>query len=219
MEVVDIQRLGERIKGTGDDIIYAGIVALNRVAWKARVALMDTMPDVFTIRNKWVLRQIRYNKATKQKPQVEIYDNDWFMPVHEEGGKRDLSDVPGGIKAIAPGIPSMFWIPVDVRKAAGKNFKDKIPVSFRPQNLVKGKKKINKNRPFIQKLKNGNYMLAVRQEDERYPIQLLYYGVRKPLQYPAKKWFFSEINDAYNKHLESEYVRALQDVMKGMVKK
>ena len=216
METIDIKRLGERLNSTGKDMIFAGVVALNRVAWKARTALIDVMGDVFTIRNKWVLKQVRYNKATKQDPRVTIYDKDWYMPVHEGGGKRDMSDIPGGIKAIAPGIPSMFWIPVDVRKAAGVSFKQKIPTSFRPQNLAKGKKKINKQKPFIKRLDNGNYMLAVRETSDRYPIQLLYYGVRQPLEYPERKWFFHEINDIYDKHLEREYIQALKDVMSKM---
>ena len=216
MEIIDIQRLGDRVNQTGKDIIFAGIVALNRVAWTARIAVIDATSDIFTIRNKWVLKQVRYIKATKQKPEVAIYDKDWYMPIHEAGGRRQMSDMPGGIKSIAPGIPSMFWIPVDVRSAAGVSFKDKIPASFKAKNLVKGKKKVNKNKPFIKKLDNGNYMLAVRETSDRYPIQLLYYGVQRPLEYPERKWFFHEINNIYDKHLEREYVRALKEVVTGM---
>ena len=118
METIDINRLGDKIKETGDNIRFAGVVALNRVAWKARTAVIDVMSDVFTIRSKWVLKEVRYEKATKQKMFVEIYDNDWYMPIHEKGGKRKMSDVPGGVKSIMPGIPEMFWIPVNVRKSA-----------------------------------------------------------------------------------------------------
>lgn len=194
-EIVTIDRLAGRIQNASEQMIFAGVVALTRTAKHAQRAVQDNLSDVFIIRNKWTIQGIRITPATKQKQEAEVYSKDWYMPVHEAGGTRSS--------------PKGFFIPVGIRDALGISRKELIPRWAAPKNLMKGKRRIGNNRPFFRTMPSGQAGLFVRTTDKSLPIKLLYAYQTNPIRIPQRKWFWHEVEAAYDKYLESEYNNAL----------
>lgn len=196
-ESIPIELLANRLQNATEGMIFAGVVALTRTAKHGQTAVRDILPDVFNIRNKWTIQGIRITPATKQNQEAEVYSKDWYMPVHEEGGKRDPK-------------PS-FWIPSKgLREALGLSIKQQIPRWAAPKNLMKGKRKIGGNVPFYAKMKSHDVQgIFVRTTDNRLPIQLLYTYHLEPVKIPKREWFYHEVIAAYDKYLEVEYNQAL----------
>lgn len=197
-EVIDISRLGERIYKSGDDMIFAGVVALTRTAKHAQRAVQDNLPEVFNIRNKWTIQGIRITPATRQNQEAEVYSKDWYMPVHEAGGQR--SSARG------------FWIPVGIRDALGISKKELIPQWAKPKNLLKGKRAIKDNgiKPFYTTI-SGKTGLWLRENQARFPLKLLYKYQTENIRIPQRKWFWEEIEAAYDRYIEQEYNVALTE--------
>src|SRR4030067_17151 len=160
-ESIDIAQLGERLYEATNDMIFAGVVALTRTAKHCQTAIRDQLPDIFNIRNKWTIQGIPITPATKQTQESEVYSKDWYMPVHEEGGKR------------AAPYGKNFWIPVGIREAIGINIKQIIPTSYRARNLLKNQKKIYGNKPFLHITRTGLEGIFVRTAEGK-SIKLLY---------------------------------------------
>lgn len=213
-ESIDLKQLGGKITQITNDMIFAGVVALNRVAWMSRRAVQENMPDVFTIRSKWILKGVRVKQATKQDQEAAVYNKDWYMMGHEEGDRRTLSDVPGGIPSIVPGTKSSFWVPVGIREAAGVDNSKRIPASLRPQNILKGKKKLYGNKPFL--ILKGKSRIAVRKRATQYPLKILYQA-ETTLSFSKREWFEDTISKTYDKHIEREYEKAVMDVLSGAI--
>jgi hypothetical protein len=198
-ETIDISQLGNRVNKAADNMIFAGVVALTRVAKIGQRAVQDILPDTFNIRNKWTIQGVKITPATMQSQEAEVYSKDWYMPIHEQGGQRQPK--------------SVFWVPVGIREALGISKKELIPVSMRHKNILKGRKKINGNRPFLQVNKAGKIGIYVR--DDIKSIKLLYRYHAQPIKIPQRKWFYDEVNTAYDSHLESEYNQALLQAWSG----
>jgi len=196
-ETVDISRLGEKLYQATDSMVFAGVVALTRTAKHAQRAVQDNLPEVFNIRNKWTVQGIRITPATREKQEAEVYSKDWYMPVHESGGQRSTS--------------RGFWIPVGIRAALGISKKELIPQYARPKNLLKGKRKIgsaNPQTPFYQTIKSITG-LWTRDGETQYPLHLLYKYQTDNINIPQRKWFWYEVEAAYDKYIELEYNAAL----------
>jgi hypothetical protein len=198
-ESVDISRLAGRLNNATEGMIFAGVVALTRTAKHAQKAIQDNLPGVFTIRNKWTIQGIRITPATKQHQEAEVYSKDWYMPVHEEGGKRQPK-------------PSM-WVPSkNLRLALGLGIMDLIPKGYTAKNILKGKKNVYGNRPFYAVMKSHDIRgIFVRTSSKRLPIQLLYQERFEPITIPQRQWFMHVVNEAYDKYLEQEYQVALME--------
>ena len=201
-ETIGMDQLGSKVMGAAEELEFAGVVALTRTAGRAKRAVQDILPERFIIRNKWTIRGIRITPATKKKPEAEVYSKDWYMPIHEEGGRRE----PKG---------ETFWIPVNIRNAIGKSAKDMIPVSMRPKNILK--KKVHGNLPFVATY-NGKTGIFVKTGDPTRPVEMLYYRYDKAIKIEKQKWFFDEIFAIYDKYMDVEYNRALQEAFERGVK-
>lgn len=195
-ETIDISLLGDKIKGATDGMIFAGVVALTRTAKHAQRAVQDNLPEVFNIRNKWTIQGIRITPATKQNQEAEVYSKDWYMPVHEQGGQRSN--------------PKGFWVPIGIREALGIAKKELIPQYARPKNLLKRKKGGGKLNLFtFYTTINNTTGIWGRPVDAHYPLRLLYKYQTESIKIPRRRWFWDEVNAAYNRYMDEEYNAAL----------
>jgi hypothetical protein len=59
--------------------------ALNRTAALAVEEIRAEMPLKFTLRNSWVQKGVRWNRANANDLEAEVYDIDPYMQKHEDG--------------------------------------------------------------------------------------------------------------------------------------
>lgn len=193
-ETIDISQLAGRMQNATEGMIFAGVVALTRTAKHAQRAVQDNLPEVFDIRNKWTIQGIRITPATKQTQEAEVYSKDWYMPVHEQGGQRSS--------------PKGFWIPVGMRSAIGISKKELIPRSMSAKSLMKGKTRVQDITPFYATMR-GTSGIWQRETALRYPVKLLYKFHTDNIRIPQRRWFWDEINAAYDRYMDEEYNAAL----------
>lgn len=196
-ESIPIELLANRLQNATEGMIFAGVVALTRTAKHGQRAVQDNLPNVFNIRNKWTIQGIRITPATKQSQEAEVYSKDWYMPIHETGGKRDPKPA--------------FWIPVGIREAVGlSSLKQPIPQWARPRNLITGRRKIplTNTKAFYQTI-NETVGLWARIGNDKNSIRLLYAYTTEPINIPKREWFHKPVAEAYDKYLEIEYNQAL----------
>ncbi|MDQ3232572.1 MAG: hypothetical protein M3Q07_12185 [Pseudobdellovibrionaceae bacterium] len=67
------------------DEVQHAVIALNKTAAKAASGIRTNMSQRFMIRNKWVQKGIRYDKATSDDPVARVYSLDEYMVKQEEG--------------------------------------------------------------------------------------------------------------------------------------
>jgi hypothetical protein len=199
--IIKAEKLGEEIYKTCNAFHYAGAIALTKTAKHAQQDVREIMQDLFTIRNKWTISGVRITpaKAKDDAPFAEVYSKDWYMPIHDVGGVRQPKGKFG------------FWIPKDIRRAAGIDFKKIIPASMRPKNLLKPKSKarIHDNRPFLAKTKGGMEGIFVRTGKARTPVEMLYMRYDKGVNIKSRRWFMDTVSASYDKWFEQEYNEAL----------
>lgn len=90
----DLKRL-DRLSG---EARFAAARALTSTAQDAQGAVRDSLSDNFTLRNNYVSRGIRIEKATKRNLEAKVGSVDDFMALHETGGVKRARD--GGSLAI-----------------------------------------------------------------------------------------------------------------------
>jgi hypothetical protein len=93
---------------------FATALALTRTAQEIQAEVRAELPQRFTIRNDWVSKGIRIEKATKQNLEATVYSKDAFMVLQETGGVKTsrgtAQGIPMDVKASARGIvPKGLW--------------------------------------------------------------------------------------------------------------
>jgi len=99
---------------------FAASKSLNDTAFKAREFIIRDMPNVFTLRNKWVQRGVRVKKSKKKSLLVKVFHRDQFLEKQEEGG-------------ILRGKGNRLAIPDKIRK----NPRRRITRAKRPRVIIK----------------------------------------------------------------------------------
>lgn len=72
-----LMRLKAELEGKGKQVAFATARALNAAAFKATQETAKTMARVFDRPTPWVLRSVRYTKATKQKLESTVDFDFW----------------------------------------------------------------------------------------------------------------------------------------------
>ena len=86
---------------------YATARALTDTAQDIKTAAIDSAKKNFTLRNNWVVKGIRINRAEKKDwPNIkaEIGSKDNFMKLQEEGGVKKKNAIPRGARPVKTAI-------------------------------------------------------------------------------------------------------------------
>lgn len=67
---------------------FATALALTRTVQDAQAEVRRELPSRFTLRNDWVAKGIRIERATKQTLEASIFSVDDFMILQEKGGTK-----------------------------------------------------------------------------------------------------------------------------------
>lgn len=189
-------KLGSFLKEFTTVNSLAGAIALSRTAVKADEAATESLREKFTLRNKWTEKGIKTQPATVETMKAEVFVVDKYIAEQEDGAVRPVK---------SGGTP----IPIEIRAAARIDEKKVIPQAYRAKSLQNGKK-INKNRPFVATA-NNTTGVWVRSTDASYPIELLYVLSTTPKKITPRPWFQKPVEDAYDKNIDPEYTRALDE--------
>lgn len=195
--MIPIEKLPSVIKDFATLHILAGAIALTRTAKHCQQAAIESLREKFIIRNKWSEKSIKITVATTETMQSEVYVLDKYLADHEEGATRPVK---------AGGTP----IPIEIRAAAKIDEAKVIPQAYRASRLAKGSKPVNKARPFVATA-NNTTGVWVRSSDKRLPIQLLYALSERPKKIEPRPWFQQPVEEAYDRHLDPEFTRALDE--------
>lgn len=205
MEEVLLQDLPKKFQQLNKNVKFAGVVALTRMAIQGRLDVIESAKRNFTLRNKWVIRGIRYKRADIKQPEPfsEVFTKDDYMYEHEEGGNRVLK-MPGyvhvGTRQIF-GIPPMKVIP---RSLYGANL-DWTQKGSARKRVIKGKrtfKKIFTSRSGRQKI--GRFIEESTQTFK--PIKLMIMEqATTPVKIRKRPWFKPAMDKSYDKNFQKIY--------------
>lgn len=106
-------------------IPFATALALTRTAQDIQSEVRRGLPQRFTLRNDWVRKGIRIERAEKRNLQAKVYTKDDFMVLQETGGSKTPIDG----KSIA--------VPEGIADRARK-----ITRSMRPRAMMDDKRKV-----------------------------------------------------------------------------
>lgn len=212
-ETLTIKQAAERIGGLPKDIMFAGVVALTRMAKVIQQDIKKELPNNFTLRNNWIKRGIRITPATKQKQQSEVFTLDDFLALQDTGGtRRDRAE---------------FWIPgkqfkqvtrVDPRKKViPKKLRDPriFALQFQVKGGLKGKGKPAKMLPERVRFKSGKQAIVVRRTSKSLPLDVIYLVQEKFIKIPAKEFFQEPAGEAYDEKFQAIYDDAFDQFVLG----
>ncbi len=183
-----MNKLYKKINKVCDDIEFAGIVTLTRLAKKSQYKIQSELPEKFTIRTPWTIKGIRITPATKKTKESEVFSKDWYMPSHELGKDRRARS-------------GYFLIPVHLREYLGIPENKLIPRKYKsPASLLK--QNFGGKKPFMHD--NGIYI-----EDHDKKAELLLYFYPKKIEIKKNKWFFDTIDKVYDEEFERTWQQAM----------
>jgi hypothetical protein len=210
---------------------YATAVALTAVASKARDQIKAELPHEFTIRRPWTASGIRAERALKRDwphTKSRVGSVDPYMVDFEKGGPHRLE----GTRSSGPKFgqrTTAFAIPMEIRKAAGLQVTQVIPIRYWPSRLARGtaakavRRRRGKPRPFLATI-NGKTGVFVRTGDtydapgkrgtkKRDKITMLWALTKRPSKVPRKQWLTKTTLKVVNQHLVPEFKAALVKAM------
>lgn len=210
-----------------EQIPYATAVALTAVATRARDQIKSELPHEFTIRRPWTASGIRAEMAHKRdwpKTAARIGSVDPYMVDFETGGPHKLE----GTRSTGPKIgrgTTAFAVPMEIRKAAGLQITQAIPLRFWPARLTRGaartgrRRRRSKPQPFLATI-NGHTGVFVRTGDtreiagrrgtrKRDRITMLWALSKRPSRAPRKQWLTKPTSRIVSRYLVREFEAAL----------
>jgi len=167
---------------------YAVSRLLTISARNASLAVKNRMQDVFTIRKKWVLSQIKYNSANKRMFPMfsEVYSNLWLLEEHETGKPRK---------------PRKSLLAVPQKANFGLSEQKEVPKAKRISNLLEPsyffRKKSGKATSFFKRTKKGlQYLYAMTETIKIKPVLEFEKTVLHTAQSTAQSIFKAEFERA-----------------------
>lgn len=211
MDFTGLNRIADNLSRIKKNVEFANAVALTRTAQAGQTDVRTDLKSKFTLRNTWTERGIRISPATPDKLEAEVYSKDWYMTQQEEGAQR----------APKEGEDSLFLRGEDfyrVTKAAENRV---VAKRYRPGPIVG--RKINKNVVYKGRFRSGAGFIGVakpasemRKGERRFYI--LYILVKKRANIRARKFFFSNIDAAWNKRFQKNYDDAWKQYVLGGIR-
>lgn len=130
------------LDGVKKSVRFAVAKALTLTARDASTAIKEAMPRTFMLRRSWVMKGIRFDRATPDSLESRIYSIDPYMAKQEDGEKYQAS--------------GHVAIPLDVRRSP----RDNIPRGMLPRATI-GRKdifkgEINGLEGIYQRMKGGH---------------------------------------------------------------
>lgn len=116
-----LMRLGAELSGQGKQVAFATMRALNAAAFKAMKATEKEMSRVFDRPTPWVMRSVRYVKATRTKLEAQVDFDFWgnkqgvtvaqVLRAEIEGGYRRLKRHELALQRVGILPPGMAIVP------------------------------------------------------------------------------------------------------------
>ena len=221
-----------------DQIPFASAVALTRTAVLVKAEIQKELPGMFTIRRPWTAGGIRAERAQKKDwPHcfAQVGSIDPYMVDFEEGGPHKTEGTRStGFKTGKD--TSAFVIPTGIRQAVGLSKQQVIPGKYWPKRLLKGqtvgkrgvKGSRSKPLPFEITFKSGFKGIAIRtgtygtvdvttnhgvSKRRREHVKALWKFMTSPSKAPRKGWLLKTSNRIVEKHLQSEFEKAMTKAM------
>lgn len=209
-EVLTVEQFAKKVTRLPGDMLFAGVVALTRMAKLIQEDLRENQIDKkFIQRNKWIRKGIRITPATKQKQEAEVFTLDAFMALQDTGGTRDDLDE--------------FWIP-------GKKFREitsvdpkvrVLPKKLRDPRLFalqfqtdRGIRSKGKARPFRTQFKSGQKAIVVRPTTSSLPLDVIYL-IEERIKIPKQDFFLEPVEKLYDEKFELVYDKAFDEFVFG----
>lgn len=176
-----------------DQLPFANARALTWTASDAQKAIRRELPRRFIIRNNYVSKGIRIEKATKANQAAKVGSVDEFMERQDKGGTKR----PKG-RHVA--------IPVKIKR----NKRDIVTKSNRPRRILD---KSGPRQPFIATVK-GRLGIYQRVTKARTPIQLLY-ALRPTTQVKARFELERTVQKVVDERFERLFKLSLDDAIRS----
>jgi len=204
MEEVLFSDLPKKFEQMQKNQKFAGVVALTRMAIQGRSDVIKSAEKNFTLRNKWIIKGIRYKKADIKQldPFSEIFTKDGYMYDHEEGTNRKLKS-PGYIHV---GTRDIFGIPetkVIPRSMYGANLDWTQKGSARKKKL-KGKRTFKK----IFTSRSGKQKIGRFVEVSGRSKLMIMEQAGTPVKIKRRPWFKPAMDKSYDKNFKRIYDKA-----------
>ncbi|MEM7523318.1 MAG: hypothetical protein AAF360_06105 [Pseudomonadota bacterium] len=200
----DLRAFGRALKALPrNEWPFATALSLTRTAAAAQTALRADLPDRFTVRRPWLLRQVKMEKATKRQPtpiaRVFMSDaTDYFAGLQERGGRKRGRR--GGRVAIPTG--------------ATRNKRGTIPRGRRPATLLA--KRGGPRAYFIGKMRDGTEGVFERRKSGA--ITLLY-ALEPVVQIKPALGLEQTVRETMKREFPMIFTRAIADIERQLAER
>jgi hypothetical protein len=208
IDVGDFARIPKILDKIADQTIWAGVVALTRVAVIARDEARKELDIKFTIRKNYVRTSIKHKAATRQSMEALVIDKDWYMAEQEYGAERTRAKSWYQIPAKDSGSADD-----NVRQIFGISNKTVIPKKFRAGSFLRAASEAKKTAgvtPFVLRLNANTSVIAIRQDGKFISLFVLKKG---SVTIQKKPWFEDSTEKAYKDNINPVYDRTYEEVM------
>ena len=145
MLTITPQKLGKAFQNFQKATLTASVSTLTRIAAGARRDMVTrVLPSTFTLRNKHIVSRTRWEKATFENKESEVYTTAKYLDLHETGATIRFSGTKLGVGKWV--VPTEYFFTI-------YNKKKVIPKHARPENILK--KVVKGHRPFLVREGSG----------------------------------------------------------------